>query len=101
MDRDLGCRRLPYLSGCVPSSPACFPIHEGVEYTRIHGGAGAKRSGWRWRYLLRKWVKDGMNIYGSKSLSFQYDAVSYSQNFDEGSRCYESCHRENEIGISR
>ncbi|KAA0057639.1 hypothetical protein E5676_scaffold3040G00010 [Cucumis melo var. makuwa] len=103
MERDLGCSRLPYLSGCVPASPAaCFPVHEGsVGYTRIHGGAGGKRSAWRWRYLLRKWVKDSMSIYGSKSLSFQYDAVSYSQNFDEGSRCYESYNRENEIGISR
>ncbi|CAK9320531.1 unnamed protein product [Citrullus colocynthis] len=106
MERDLGCRcrRLPYLSGCVPASPACFPIHEGAEYSRIHGGGGGagggKRSGWRWRYLLRRWVKDSMSMYGSKSLSFQYDAVSYSQNFDEGSRYCES-NRESEIGISR
>lgn len=30
-------------------------------------------------------MKDGKSsIYGAKPLSFHYDAISYSQNFDEG-----------------
>ncbi|KAG6594915.1 hypothetical protein SDJN03_11468, partial [Cucurbita argyrosperma subsp. sororia] len=104
METDLARRRLPYLSACVAASSPCFPIHEGVEYSRINGGGGGgggggKRIGWRWRYLLRRWMKDRMNMYGTKSLSFQYDAVSYSQNFDDG--CHYERNRENEIRISR
>jgi hypothetical protein len=82
-------RRSSYLSGCATMSPSCFPVHEETGYSRIHccSSSHNKRS-WRWRNLLRRLVRDGKNLYGSKPLSFHYDAVSYSQNFDDG------CHNE-------
>ncbi|KAL5819938.1 hypothetical protein ACOSQ3_023897 [Xanthoceras sorbifolium] len=80
--------RSSYLSSCV-ISPSCFSVHEEIEYSRIHYcDQGSNKRGRRWRNLLRKLVRDGKSIHGSKHLSFHYDAVSYSQNFDEG------CHRE-------
>ncbi|KAL2527869.1 uncharacterized protein Fot_20470 [Forsythia ovata] len=74
-----------YFSGCM--SPSCVSVHE--EYSRInttnHDGNRSRRL----RKLLRKLVKDSKSIYGSsKPLTFQYDAVSYSQNFDDG------CHKD-------
>ncbi|KAK7850378.1 hypothetical protein CFP56_000982 [Quercus suber] len=60
MESDLSHRRSSYFSGCM-SSPSCFPVHEELEYSRIHCCSHNKRSR-RWRNLLR----------------------SYSQNFDEG-----------------
>ncbi|EEF35153.1 conserved hypothetical protein [Ricinus communis] len=84
------------LSGCMISSPSCFPVHDEMEYSRIHSSSGNssnKRSTRRWRHFIRRLVRDGKSsLYGSSSspkpLSFHYDAVSYSQNFDEG------CHHE-------
>ncbi|OIT08926.1 hypothetical protein A4A49_44291 [Nicotiana attenuata] len=70
--------------GCM--SPSCIPVHD--EYSRINecrrprgGDSCARRS---WRKLLKKLVNEGKNVYGKKTLKFHYDAVSYSQNFDEG-----------------
>lgn len=38
------------------------------------------------------------SMYGSsKPLSFQYDAVSYSQNFDEGCHLYEEPGRRSQV----
>ncbi|KAL7190793.1 hypothetical protein ACSBR2_022971 [Camellia fascicularis] len=81
-----GChRRSSYFSGCM--SPSCVPVHE--EYSRIRlppiGGDDNHRNR-RWRKIIKKLVKESKNIYGSnKPPTFQYDAISYSQNFDEGS----------------
>ncbi|PON38877.1 hypothetical protein PanWU01x14_309030 [Parasponia andersonii] len=96
MERDLS-RRLPpppplYFSGCL-TSPTCFPLREEIEYSRLHFCAtthGGRRSGrWRWRSFLWRLVRDSkIGLCGSinhhKPISFHYDAVSYSQNFDEG-----------------
>ncbi|XP_060194922.1 uncharacterized protein LOC132624112 [Lycium barbarum] len=74
-------RRSPFY-GCM--SPSCIPVHE--EYSRINecrrGGRGSY--GKTWRKMLKKLVNEGKNVYGKKTLMFHYDAVSYSQNFDEG-----------------
>ncbi|KAL4351613.1 hypothetical protein GQ457_06G035080 [Hibiscus cannabinus] len=94
MGRDLSRRRQSsYFSGCYTMSPTCFPVHEEMEYSRIHYCGKASDSDTirrRWRNLLRRLVKDGKSSAhrSSKPLSFHYDAVSYSQNFDEG------CHRQ-------
>ncbi|CAN4123636.1 unnamed protein product [Withania somnifera] len=68
--------------GCM--SPSCIPVHD--EYSRINecrrrDSSSCRRS---WRKLLKKLVNEGKNVYGKKILRFHYDAVSYSQNFDEG-----------------
>ncbi|KAF8370032.1 hypothetical protein HHK36_031930 [Tetracentron sinense] len=63
------------------------PIGVHKEYSRIHVCGGTNRSR-RWRNLLRRLVRESKSIYGSKPLTFHYDAVSYSQNFDDG------CHNE-------
>ncbi|KAK4347919.1 hypothetical protein RND71_034258 [Anisodus tanguticus] len=68
--------------GCM--SPSCILVHD--EYSRInecrHRDSGSYRRSWR--KLLKKLVNEGKNVYGKKTLTFHYDAVSYSQNFDEG-----------------
>ncbi|CAI9766898.1 unnamed protein product [Fraxinus pennsylvanica] len=80
MGGDINHRRLSYFSGCM--SPSCVPVHE--EYSRIHISHGNNKSR-RLKKLLRKIVSESKSIYGpSKPVTFQYDAVSYSQNFDEG-----------------
>ncbi|KAG8373800.1 hypothetical protein BUALT_Bualt11G0062800 [Buddleja alternifolia] len=80
-------RRSSYLSGCM--SPSCVPVHE--EYTRVQISHDESLRRRRLRKLLRKIVNESKSIYGPpKPVSFQYDAVSYSQNFDEG------CHRDDE-----
>ncbi|KAG4169463.1 hypothetical protein ERO13_A12G082800v2 [Gossypium hirsutum] len=91
MERDLISRHQggsSSFSGCYTMSPSCFTVHEDLEYSRIHYCSEKRRK--RWRNLLRRLVRDGNknSKYSSKPLSFHYDAVSYSQNFDEG------CHRE-------
>ncbi|TYG95066.1 hypothetical protein ES288_A11G238200v1 [Gossypium darwinii] len=99
MERDLIYRRRvsSYFCGCYMMSPSCFPVHEEMDYSRIHhcSSGGDNRTRRRWRNLLRRLVKDGKtSLYGSKPpLSFHYDAVSYSQNFDEGCHRDESAHR--------
>ncbi|KAL9158390.1 hypothetical protein ABFS82_08G064800 [Erythranthe guttata] len=91
-------RRPYYFSGCM--SPSCVPVHE--QYSRgahaSSGGGGEKSHRSRkLRKLLRKIVSESKSIYGSaaarhRHLNFQYDAVSYSQNFDDG------YHRDDECG---
>ncbi|KDP32170.1 hypothetical protein JCGZ_12631 [Jatropha curcas] len=80
-------------AGCM-MSPSCFPVYDGMEYQLVqynsNNSSSIKRSR-RWRYLIRRLVREGKtSIYGSKPLSFHYDAVSYSQNFDEGCHYQES-----------
>ncbi|KAJ9177464.1 hypothetical protein P3X46_012680 [Hevea brasiliensis] len=100
MERDLPLplplphQRSSCLSRCM-MSPSCFPVHEEMEYSRINYSSSSsssnKRGRRRWRYLIRRLVRDGKNsLYGSKPSSFHYDAVSYSQNFDEGCHYEES-----------
>ncbi|GAB4848829.1 hypothetical protein Ancab_003623 [Ancistrocladus abbreviatus] len=75
-----------YSSKCLVSS-SCVPRCEG--YSRIHicggsGGSNCHRTRRFWRRFVKRLVREGRSIYGSKPVTFQYDAVSYSQNFDEG-----------------
>lgn len=86
---DMNIRRSSYFSGsCM--SPSCVPVHE--EYTRIniinngHGGGSNGNRSRRLKKIIKKLMSERKNIYGSRptTLTFQYDAVSYSQNFDEG-----------------
>ncbi|GFP91441.1 hypothetical protein PHJA_001288100 [Phtheirospermum japonicum] len=89
-------RRPLYLSSCM--SPSCVPVHE--EYSRIQiSGSGAvdkSHRSRRVRKLLRKIVSESRKVYRpAKPLTFQYDAVSYSQNFDEG------CYRDDESAPCR
>ncbi|KAJ9564444.1 hypothetical protein OSB04_000410 [Centaurea solstitialis] len=87
-------RRSPssYFSGCI--SPPCVPVHD--QYERIirdthSNGRDHLWSSRRWRKLINKVFRDSKKsiVYGSpKPLTFRYDAVSYSQNFDDGNhRC--------------
>ncbi|GFY81097.1 hypothetical protein Acr_01g0009060 [Actinidia rufa] len=80
--------RSSYFSGCM--SLSSVPVHE--EYSRIllsSNGTGNRSR--RWRRLIKRLVRESKSIYGSnKPPIFQYDAVSYSQNFDEG------CHKEDQ-----
>lgn len=76
-------RRQSYLVGCM--SPSCIPVHEAYARVDQVSDGGKNHRSRRLRKLLRKIVKESKNFYGSaKPLSFQYDAVSYSQNFDDG-----------------
>ncbi|KAH6759925.1 hypothetical protein C2S52_009644 [Perilla frutescens var. hirtella] len=83
-------RRPSYLTGCM--SPSCVPVHE--EYSRIDVGGGHDKSrrGRKLRRLIRRIVSESKSLYGTqgKPLTFQYDAISYSQNFDDG------CHRDDD-----
>ncbi|KAF5791502.1 hypothetical protein HanXRQr2_Chr09g0395501 [Helianthus annuus] len=76
-------RRFSYFSGCM--SPSCIPVEE--QYTRIKSvRRSSERQRRKWRKLMNKVVEESKrSIYGSsKPMVFRYDAVSYSQNFDEG-----------------
>ncbi|KAF3439160.1 hypothetical protein FNV43_RR17435 [Rhamnella rubrinervis] len=90
MDNDVVTRRRSssYFTGCVMSPASCLHVHEETDYSRIHYCSSqqyTKRSSqYRWRNLLRKLVRDSKTICGSRPTSFHYDALSYSQNFDEG-----------------
>ncbi|PRQ48382.1 hypothetical protein RchiOBHm_Chr2g0110091 [Rosa chinensis] len=99
MEGDLPPRRSTYLPGCM-MSPSCFPVQEEMGYTRMESCGKNKRSR-RWRSFLRRMVSDrrrSRSIYGSsKAVSFQYDAVSYSQNFDEGCHLYEEPGRRSKV----
>ncbi|KAI6699464.1 hypothetical protein NL676_013788 [Syzygium grande] len=66
-------------------SPSCFPLGDETEYHRLRSRDNrGRRSTRKWRDLLKRIVADGKCIYRPKRVSFHYDAVSYSQNFDEG-----------------
>uniref|UniRef100_A0A7C8YIX7 Uncharacterized protein n=1 Tax=Opuntia streptacantha TaxID=393608 RepID=A0A7C8YIX7_OPUST len=85
-----------YFSKCLMSPSCCVPKQE--QYSRLppSSGGAADRSRRPWRKLLRRLLRESNKcIYGSTAvavhnnsrsspLTFQYDAVSYSQNFDEG-----------------
>nr|DAD40874.1 TPA_asm: hypothetical protein HUJ06_015197 [Nelumbo nucifera] len=79
-------RRLSYFSGCM-TPPSCLHSHN--EYSRVPAIYSTSRSQ-KWRNLLRRLVRESKSIYRSKPLTFHYDAVSYSQNFDDGFRNDES-----------
>ena len=76
---DLTHRRQSYFSGCM--SPSCVPVHEEYSRVDIHRAGSGRR---KWRKMIKRLVREGKSIYVSKPSTFQYDAVSYSQNFDEG-----------------
>ncbi|KAL8266169.1 hypothetical protein R6Q59_003513 [Mikania micrantha] len=83
-------RRSFYFSGCM--SPSCIPVHE--QYTRINRTRFCDRWSRKWRNLINKLIRESKkSIYGSQPpLTFRYDAVSYSQNFDDGNHrriCYD------------
>ncbi|KAL1353936.1 hypothetical protein AAHE18_05G005800 [Arachis hypogaea] len=85
------------------SSPSCcFPIQNEFQYSRIHHFSNTcscccccsssstmkRRRGWRWRSILRRLMRESktsLMCRSNKPVSFQYDPVSYSHNFDEGS----------------
>ncbi|CAO2828709.1 unnamed protein product [Amaranthus hypochondriacus] len=86
-----------YLSKCLMSPTCCIPSHE--EYARLppprppsNGGRGGgnNRSRRLWRKLLWRLMRESNNCINnnnkvrSPTLTFKYDAISYSQNFDEG-----------------
>lgn len=95
-----------YMSKCLMSPSCCIPRHE--EYSRLppplsggrdrDGSSGSssssssnrsRRARRLWRKVIWRLLKESNKcIYDNKiktpPLTFQYDAVSYSQNFDEG-----------------
>nr|KAJ0209756.1 hypothetical protein LSAT_V11C400218060 [Lactuca sativa] len=73
--------RLSNVSDCTSTSS----ISDQEDCTQINSGSVRSRS---WRKLMKKVIEGSKkSIYGSsKPLIFQYDAVSYSLNFDEGNR---------------
>ncbi|KAJ8645520.1 hypothetical protein MRB53_007268 [Persea americana] len=91
MEQDSVHRRPLHFSGCI-ASPSWIPSrNDGFHFHLLNGTTPRSR---RWRNLLKRLVKEGKNMYGSKPpLTFRYDEDSYSQNFDEGSRNEESDRR--------
>ncbi|KAG9152461.1 hypothetical protein Leryth_027047 [Lithospermum erythrorhizon] len=78
-------RNSSYFSGCI--SPSCVLVHE--EYSRLHHNiSNEKRNQKKLKKLIKRIMSESKSIYKSTPLTFHYDAVSYSQNFDDG------CHRE-------
>ncbi|MED6218362.1 hypothetical protein PIB30_026055 [Stylosanthes scabra] len=91
-----------FSSSYMMMSPSCcFPIQNEFQYSRIHHFSNTtscccssspmkRRRGWRWRSILRRLMRESKTSLicrSNKPVSFQYDPVSYSQNFDEG-----TCH---------
>ena len=96
-------------SSSPSSSASCFAVHDDFNYSRIHcsgdphGGATAgnnhnnsnthSKSGVRrkWKNILKRLIKESKIACGSnnKPVSFKYDPVSYSQNFDDDSHLHE------------
>ncbi|KAJ0985954.1 hypothetical protein J5N97_004310 [Dioscorea zingiberensis] len=79
-----------YLYGCM-GSPTWFPAnrqqHQHSKFHLLRHAAGASINGGRsrsWREALKRFIKEGRNFYSSKPITFGYDAVSYSKNFDDG-----------------
>lgn len=83
MEKDLTMtvQRSSYFPRCM-MSPSCLPIHNEYEYSRIH--YNPRKRVRRWRNILRRFMRESKTLCRSKPMSFQYDPVSYSQNFDEG-----------------
>ncbi|KAK4261426.1 hypothetical protein QN277_004425 [Acacia crassicarpa] len=86
--RSVGHRSSSYFSGggCM-MSPSCMPVvNDEFHYSRIpQVNCGAKQRSRGWRNLFRKFIRESKHFHGSKTPSFQYDPVSYSHNFDDGS----------------
>ncbi|XP_068328097.1 uncharacterized protein [Pyrus communis] len=98
MERDVIDHHRKSFSRCL-MSPSCFPVQEEMEYARIRSCSQRKRSP-RWRNLLRRLLSDrGRSICGSKTRSFQHDAVSYSQNFDDGCHLHEEPRRHLQVTL--
>ncbi|KAK7309601.1 hypothetical protein RJT34_06463 [Clitoria ternatea] len=76
MEKDLSS-----ISECM-MSPSCLPIHNEFQYSRIHYSHNKRV--WRWRNIIRRFMRESKIMCRSKHVSFQYDPISYSQNFDEG-----------------
>ncbi|KVH92382.1 hypothetical protein Ccrd_005569 [Cynara cardunculus var. scolymus] len=72
-------RRLSTSSECSSTSSGS----DGEQYVKVDSNVRRSR---KWRKMMKKLVEESKkSIYGtSKSLTFGYDAVSYSLNFDEG-----------------
>nr|KAJ0210472.1 hypothetical protein LSAT_V11C400218050 [Lactuca sativa] len=72
--------RLSNVSDCTSTSS----ISDQEDCTQIN--SSSVRRSRNWRKLMKKVIEGSKkSIYGSsKPLIFQYDAVSYSLNFDEG-----------------
>nr|KAJ0208853.1 hypothetical protein LSAT_V11C400218030 [Lactuca sativa]KAJ0213492.1 hypothetical protein LSAT_V11C400218010 [Lactuca sativa] len=72
--------RLSNVSDCTSTSS----LSDQEDCTQIN--SGSVRRSHNWRKLMKKVIEGSKkSIYGSsKPLIFQYDAVSYSLNFDEG-----------------
>ncbi|PSS21187.1 DNA polymerase zeta catalytic subunit like [Actinidia chinensis var. chinensis] len=88
MGTDLAGRhgRSSYFFGCM--SPSCIPVHEEYSRIRLSSNSTGNKSR-KWQKLIKRLVRESKSIYGyNKPPTFQYDAISYSQNFDEG------CHKE-------
>ncbi|OIV94469.1 hypothetical protein TanjilG_25531 [Lupinus angustifolius] len=93
MEKDLTItvQRSSCISGCMMFPPSCFQLRNEFQYSRVQycNNPIKSRRGLRWRNILRRLMRESKTLCGSKPIiSFQYDPVSYSQNFDEG------CHLE-------
>ncbi|KAK6923232.1 hypothetical protein RJ641_011536, partial [Dillenia turbinata] len=80
-------RRSSCFPSFLPSPKTCFPGHNEA-YSRIcvRGNKNSRTNKCKlfWRKLMTRIARESKSIYGSKPLALNYDAVSYSKNFDEG-----------------
>ncbi|KAJ4967166.1 hypothetical protein NE237_019015 [Protea cynaroides] len=88
MERNLSSgQRLPHSSGWVSSS--CIPIPK--DYSRLpvleysSSSSRSRKTINKWQSVVRRLAgKRTKDVYGTKRLTFHYDADSYARNFDEG-----------------
>ncbi|KVH92387.1 hypothetical protein Ccrd_005570 [Cynara cardunculus var. scolymus] len=81
------------IEGRLSTSSECSSTSSLSDQEHYTQATNSVRRSQKWRKLLKKVVKESKkSIYGSsKPLMFQYDAVSYSLNFDEGNHGDEYC----------